>query len=109
MPGLIEMLRLSREEFQARFQGSPIKRTKYKGLRRNAAVALGNTKNPQTVPALIESINDEEPLVRGHVAWALGNIGGDQALSALEEARKAEKDPDVLEEIEQALAACTAF
>ena len=108
MPGLIEMLRLSREEYQARFQGSPIKRTKHRGLRRNAAVALGNTKNPEAVPALIESLSDEEPLVRGHAAWALGNIGGDQAISSLEIAQKTENNPDVIEEIEQALAAYTA-
>tara|TARA_B100001750_G_C15167387_1_gene427494 strand:- start:267 stop:596 length:330 start_codon:yes stop_codon:yes gene_type:complete len=107
MPGLIEMLRLSREEYQARFQGSPIKRTKHRGLRRNAAVALGNTKNLEAVPALIESLSDEEPLVRGHAAWALGNIGGDQAILALEIAHKAENNPDVIEEIEQALAAYT--
>ena len=108
MPGLIEMLGYSPEEFRTRFRGSPIKRTKRRGLLRNAAVALGNTKDPKAVPALITSLGDEEPLVRGHAAWALGNIGGDRALSALEDVKMTEKDPAVIEEIERALDARTA-
>ena len=105
---MIEMLGYSPEEFRTRFRGSPIKRTKRRGLLRNAAVALGNTKDPKAVPALITSLGDEEPLVRGHAAWALGNIGGDRALSALEDVKMTEKDPAVIVEIERALDACTA-
>ena len=108
MPGLIELLGLTTEEFRTRFRGSPIKRTKRRGLLRNAAVALGNTKDPGAVPALTDSLGDDEPLVRGHAAWALGNVGGGRALAALEQARKTEKDPSVIEEIEQALAECAA-
>jgi epoxyqueuosine reductase len=108
MPGLIEMLGLTPEEFRTRFRGSPIKRTKRRGLLRNAAVALGNTKDPEAVPALADSLADDEPLVRGHAAWALGNVGGDRALAELERARKTEEDPWVIEEIDQALADCAA-
>ncbi len=108
MPKLIEMLGLTPEEFRTRFRGSPIKRTKRRGLLRNAAVALGNTKDPEAVPALADSLGDDEPLVRGHAAWALGNVGGDRALAELENARKTEEDPWVIEEIEQALAECAA-
>ena len=108
MPGLIEMLGWSPEEFRTRFKGSPIKRTKRRGLLRNAAVALGNTKDPQAVPALIASLDDDEPLVRSHAAWALGNIGGDRAHSALEDARMAEGDPAVIAEIDGALSECGA-
>lgn len=108
MPGLIEMLGLTPEEFRTRFKGSPIKRTKRRGLLRNAAVALGNTKDPGAVPALADSLADDEPLVRGHAAWALGNVGGDRALAELERARKTEEDPWVIKEIDQALAECAA-
>ncbi len=108
MPDLIEMLGLTPEAFRARFKGSPIKRTKRRGLLRNAAVALGNTKDPEAVPALADSLGDDEPLVRGHAAWALGNIGGDGAATALETARNTEEDPWVIEEIERALAECAA-
>lgn len=108
MPDLIEMLGLTPEAFRTRFKGSPVKRTKRRGLLRNAAVALGNTKDPRAVPALADSLGDDEPLVRGHAAWALGNVGGAGALAALEKARKTEEDPWVVEEIERALAECTA-
>ena len=107
-PGLIEMLGLTPEAFRTRFRGSPVKRTKRRGLLRNAAVALGNTKDPEAIPALADSLGDDEPLVRGHAAWALGNIGGGRALAALEQARKTEEDPSVLEEIDLAVAECEA-
>jgi len=106
MPDLIEMLGLTPETFRTRFKGSPIKRTKRRGLLRNAAVALGNTKDPGAVPALADSLGDDEPLVRGHAAWALGNVGGTRAFAVLEKARKTEEDPWVVEEIDQALAEC---
>ncbi len=108
MPDLIEMLGLTPEAFRTRFKGSPVKRTKRRGLLRNAAVALGNTKDPGAVPALADSLGDDEPLVRGHAAWALGNVGGTRARAELEKARKTEEDPWVVEEIERALAECTA-
>ena len=107
-PGLIEMLGLTPEEFRTRFRGSPVKRTKRRGLLRNAAVALGNTKDPGAIPALADSLVDDEPLVRGHAAWALGNVGGGRALAVLEQAKKSEEDPWVIEEIDQALAECEA-
>lgn len=106
MPDLIEMLGLTPEAFRTRFKGSPIKRTKRRGLLRNAAVALGNTKDPGAIPALADSLGDDEPLVRGHAAWALGNVGGARALAELEKARKNEEDPWVVEEIDRARATC---
>ena len=105
-PDLIEMLGLTPEDFRTRFRGSPVKRTKRRGLLRNAAVALGNTKDPGAIPALADALGDDEPLIRGHAAWALGNVGGGRARAALEEARQTEEDPGVIEEIDRALTAC---
>ena len=42
--------------------------------------------DPQAVPALIRALHDDEPLIRGHAAWALGRIGGEEAKRALQEA-----------------------
>ena len=44
------------------------------------------------VPALISALDDEEPLVRGHVAWALGQLGGDEAKGALKRRLEIEED-----------------
>lgn len=80
-PSLIEWMGMTPEEFSRRFKNSPIKRTKRRGLLRNVAVALGNWGSPDAVPALAAALNDEEALVRGHAAWALGSIGAALASS----------------------------
>ena len=44
--------------------------------------------------------NNRWPLVRGHVAWALGMLATEEAILGLERSRTREKDTAVLEEIE---------
>src|SRR5512133_166834 len=83
-PPLLPMLELDNARFKELFKGSPVLRPKRRGFLRNVAVALGNAKDPVAVPALSGALEDEEPLVRGHAAWALGQIGGADARSALE-------------------------
>ena len=58
-----------------RFRGSPMKRAKLEGLQRNAAVAMGNRGDARYVPALAEALGDDDPVVRGHAAWALERCG----------------------------------
>jgi epoxyqueuosine reductase len=73
-------------------------------LRRNAAVALGNSLDRADVPALADAMNaDPSALVRGHTAWALGRIASPQAYAALRTAQMSEPDRTVLAEIEAAL------
>lgn len=103
-PELIPLLKLTEEEFRVRFRGSPIKRTKRRGLLRNVCVALGNSGDRTAVPALCEALHHEEALVRGHAAWALGQLGGEQARQELQEALASEMDTQVQMEIRCALA-----
>ncbi|HWK88613.1 MAG TPA: tRNA epoxyqueuosine(34) reductase QueG [Longimicrobium sp.] len=98
-PRLVEWMTMTQEEFSTRFKGSPIKRAKRRGLLRNVAVALGNWGSPEAVPALTIGLNDEEPLVRGHAAWALGRIGTEAARQALRGRKEVEADAWVREEI----------
>lgn len=102
-PELIPLLSLTDEEFRERFRHSPIKRTKRRGFLRNVCVALGNSKDPQAIPALIRALHDEESLIRGHAAWALGQIGGTPSSVALQAAKETEEDPEVQREIRCAL------
>ena len=102
-PQLIPLLSLDQEAFRIRFHGSPILRAKRRGLLRNVAVALGNIQSPEALPALIGALDDDEALVRGHVAWALGRIGGAQAAAALQRRLVTEQDGEVIGEIEEAL------
>jgi epoxyqueuosine reductase len=101
---LVPLLTMTQEEFAARFRDTPIKRAKLVGLQRNACVALGNIGDTQAVPALGRALTHSEPLVRGHAAWALGRIGGNDACRLLREEAGHEHDVDVREEIEAALA-----
>jgi len=99
-PDLVELLLLTQEEFSTRFRGSAIKRAKRYGLARNAAIALGNARDPATIPALARALRqDPDPTVRGAAAWALGRIGGEAAREALEAAEAVEEDPEVREEL----------
>lgn len=104
-PDLVPLLSLTEEEFRRRFRGSPILRAKRRGFLRNVAVALGNLKSREAVPALIEALQDPEPLVRRHAAWALGQIASPEARAALTGRLQTESDPEVREEIEAAMGA----
>ena len=103
-PALIPLMGLDASAFKERFRGSPILRPKRRGFLRNVAVALGNAKDPVAVPVLARALEDEEPLVRSHSAWALGEIGGNDARAALDRARLKESDEGVLGEISAAIA-----
>ena len=70
-----EVLAMSTEEFSELFRGSPMKRAKLRGLKRNAAVVLGNIGAPEDVDLLERVCRDEpEELVREHAAWALDRL-----------------------------------
>jgi epoxyqueuosine reductase len=102
-PSLIELLEMPEEVFKAKYRHSPVRRAKWAGMRRNAAVALGNIADPASVPALERALSSEAALVRGHSAWALGRIGGAAAITALRRRLLTEEDEWVREELELAL------
>jgi epoxyqueuosine reductase len=102
-PPLLALLALDEEAFSQRFAFSPIKRIGHARLLRNACVAAGNWGSEEAVPALTRLLSAPSPLVRGHAAWALGQIGGVSAAQTLNRARSVERDAQVREEIEAAL------
>ncbi len=103
-PDLISELKLTPEEFNLKFKGSPIKRTKRRGYLRNIVTSLGNTKSLELVPHLSQLLHSEpEPLVRQHTAWALGQIGGKDSLQQLKIALNNEEDQKVIGEIKMAI------
>ncbi len=68
---LIGLLTLSREDYVERFRGSAMKRAKLEGLKRNAAIAMGNRGDKRYLPALSEASSQEDPTVRSAAEWAL--------------------------------------
>lgn len=116
---LPSVLRMTKSQFR-RWFGPTSMAWRGKGvLQRNAAVALGNSRDPAAVEPLIEALDDRKPLVRGHAAWALGqlvcalatstngeNCGSalsERALTALQLLLEREPDSWVREEAELAL------
>jgi epoxyqueuosine reductase len=69
-----ELLAMSQAEFSARFAGSPMKRAKLRGLKRNAAVVLGNVGTAADAEVLERALGDPEPIVRTHAEWALARL-----------------------------------
>lgn len=103
-PRLHWLLNMTEQEFRGFFQGTAVLRAKRRGLARNAAVALGNVKDPDSVAVLTQAVTGhDEPLARSHAAWALGEFDGRWPVEALENARKTETDASVRAEIDRAL------
>jgi epoxyqueuosine reductase len=58
------------EALERRLEGSPIRRARATGLKRNAAVVLGNIGDPAALPVLRVAMEHPDPVVREHAAWA---------------------------------------
>ena len=69
-----DLLGMTPEDFSRAFKGSPMKRAKLRGLKRNAAVVLGNVGTTEDVSVLDRALDDPEPLVREHAKWAAERI-----------------------------------
>lgn len=100
---LARLLRLTRAEFRERTRRSAVRRAGYAGFLRNVAVALGNGGDPAAFAPLAEALDHEEPLVRGHAAWALAERDAGTAAPLLRARLARETDPFVRSEIASAL------
>jgi len=99
-PDLSYLSGLSVEDFRYVFKGSPIKRTKRRGLLRNVMIAMGNSGDKDFIPHIKECLYDEEPLIRAHAAWALWKIDGPGSKEILLRRKSVETDDKVNEEID---------
>lgn len=99
-PDLIDWLHMTKKEFRETIGPTPMAWRGKKTIQRNAAIALGNSRNPAAIPALTRAlVEDPKPVVRQAAAWALGKIGGPEAARVLDEALKREQDAAVRAEI----------
>ena len=71
---LLQLFAWTEAEFLKRTEGSPIRRIGHERWLRNIAVALGNSGDPACLPLLQERLNDDSPLVREHVEWAIERL-----------------------------------
>ena len=73
-PALDWLAEISAEEFREKFRGSPIRRTKRTGLRRNAAIAMGNSGDRRFLPMLEQLRADDDPIVADSARWAVEQL-----------------------------------
>jgi epoxyqueuosine reductase len=83
LPKLVDLWTRSDEELRHSTRGSAMTRAKLTGLRRNLAVAIGNSGDPDAIAALAVASEDrpsaEDPIVEEHIRWAITKYEGADA------------------------------
>lgn len=101
-----ELLFFDHDRYVEVFRGSAMKRAKLRGLKRNAAVVIGNVGAPEDVELLLRAFHQEEDsLVRGHLVWAIGRllVEEEDRKSTLDALLAGESESYVQEELREAL------
>lgn len=98
---LIDLLSMDEAAIRDAFRHTPMWRPRRRGMLRNAAVCAGNAKDQRAAEILCRLLTDDEPLIRGAAAWALGKIGGHRDWLARQ--LTLEVDTQVRQEIQTAL------
>jgi epoxyqueuosine reductase len=73
-PDLDWLAAMDEEPFQETFRESPVKRAKYAGLKRNVAIAMGNSGRKEFVPRLEKMAAGADPVLAEHAQWALEKL-----------------------------------
>jgi epoxyqueuosine reductase len=80
-PNLERLISLSEDEFREVFRGSPVKRAKWRGLLRNACIAIGNSRlrpgeprHAEILARLTELAASEDAMIAEHAQWGLSKI-----------------------------------
>ena len=71
---LVALLRIGETEYTERFRGSAMQRAGRSGLRRNAALAMGNRGDARYAEPLREAAGDDDPVVAESARWALAKL-----------------------------------
>jgi epoxyqueuosine reductase len=81
LPELLRIANLTQEQFRKVFRGSPVKRSKWQGLVRNACIALGNqgaeqvSESHREITQALRSLSEcGEPVIAESAVWALSRI-----------------------------------
>jgi epoxyqueuosine reductase len=94
LPDLVALAARGANQLRQLVKRTALRRVPRDALLRNVAVALGNTHDPRAIPALVALLGHRAPLVRGHAAWALGELGAADVLAA-----HTDLDPFVADEL----------
>ena len=73
-PVLEGLAAMDEAEFEAQFNGSPVRRAGFKGLRRNVAIAMGNSGVKRFAALLEEWVEDADEGVKSAAHWGLEKL-----------------------------------
>jgi epoxyqueuosine reductase len=96
LPDLVALAGKGANQLRQLVKRTALRRVPRDLLLRNVSVALGNTGDPRAIPPLVALLGHKSPIVRGHAAWALGQLGAAALLPATDD------DPFVLDELTSA-------
>ncbi len=96
--GLVDWLHLTLEDFESEFRGTALERTGHRRFLRNVLVAMGCTHSAEVGAHAVPFLGHDDPLLRGHAAWAVGACRPAHGEAALESALAVESDPWAQEE-----------
>jgi len=102
----MQLLALDDEELEPIVEHWYVPSRRMRFVRRNALVAVGNTCGESALPLLSQYLNHDDPLLRGHAAWAVGQIGGSEGAEILAAVSEGETDESVQEELALGIVAC---
>ena len=103
LPDLPDILAWDTSQYQSNLGESALSWRGRTVLQRNALIMLGNRQDPGDAALAAAHLQDSRSVIRGHAAWALGNIGTAGSRQHLTTAMKYERDAVVQEEIKAAL------
>ena len=89
-PALAWLAEISEDEFREVFRGSPVKRAKRNGVRRNALIAIGNSGDSNLLPATERATTDSDDAIAEAAAWAKQQLSAASAFTS--RGAPAEKD-----------------
>ena len=102
LPDLVALAAKGGNQLRQFVKRSALRRVPRDVLWRNVAIALGNTRSTDAIPALLSLVGKPSPLVRGHAVWGLAQIGGPAAAAALDSLAATEPDRFVRDELASA-------
>ena len=91
VPELVALAQLNTNQLRQFVRRTALRRAPRPILRRNIAIALGNTGSREAIPVLTSMLADRHAIVRAHAVWALHVLGAEVPAD--------DPDPDVRAEI----------
>ena len=82
-PALADLVALDDGAFRSFFSASPVKRIGHARFLRNVLIAVGNSADPELLPAAEARLRDDDPLIRGTAVWASRRLATEERARAL--------------------------